>query len=808
MNRVTIIKSVNPDIVCKRYTLGQDGTLTKTAVAHVTEGIAKSVDVPDAQEMVRVLNHVTSKPNLVMCSGAWNNDPGNGATFKVYDERRLATILGSEPGKVPGGVIEHQGELISARLKRGIEPSAWVLLDADNPPGMPEEWAAWSIAERLERFESVLPGISKCERIELRGSSARVLNGSGSKPTTHAWLRVNKPANIALMKAWVGVETVRKGLAFRFNKMSRVHADQVVGVENRTLFDLAVFDTGRLVFCAQPDIQAPGYTLDDAGIVIVNEGGGELDIAWLTQPTREALSDYKAKTGIELDVRVKDGGLSITSLGQLTMDTEITVRGTTKTLREWVADMKAGDKLRCESPFRESHSEAAFIRIDDDGKPFVYDIGNGVTYRMVLLSDMKAPRSDTVDEALDGEVLAADYVTDGRGNIIANAHNITEYLRTQPGFQGIFATDTFANKRVLLSRLPNAKGPRDLKKPMALEERHVVAILSHVQRHAMPKATKAMVYDALELAFRNITIHPVRDYLDSLVWDGRPRLSRWLEIYLGAQPEGQGGERYLEAVGRAWMIAAVARVFKPGCKADNAIILEGAQGIGKSTAASILGGEWFGDNLPHMGTKDASSYLQGLWIVEMAELSNMARAEVEVVKAFMSRTEDRFRPAYARLEISVPRQCVFIGSTNQDSYLKDVTGNRRFWPVRCGEVHQDRLKEDRDQLWAEAVDAFKAGEPWWLNNDVAAVAGERQADRVDNDDAWAGDVLKATEGKEQFGICIAQIMEAMLMEKKDRTRIASVRIANILKADGWEQQGYVSKTLGYGKARRYVRPKG
>ena len=378
MNRITIIKSTNPETVCKRYTKGPEG-LKKTAVANITEGIARGVEVPDAGAMVDLLQKVTSRSDLVIVSGSWLNDDGK--KFNVVDERTLATLLGKEPGKVPGGVLEHNGERISARLKRGITPSCWILLDADNPPGIPDDWARKTIAERLDMWERIVPGISSCERIELRGSSARVLNGSGSKPATHAWLRVNRPQLIGLLKAYIAVEMVNKGLSFSFKKMSRLVQGKVTGIEARSVFDLAVLDTGRLVFCAQPDIQAEGYSLDDAGITVVNEGAGNLDISWLTKPSKDDLKEYKRKTGIEMEVHVNEShGLSIHATGMLTSDTEITVRDETKPLRDWVSELKPGEKLRCEAPFRESQSEAAFIRLGDNGRPFVHDIGNGTTY--------------------------------------------------------------------------------------------------------------------------------------------------------------------------------------------------------------------------------------------------------------------------------------------------------------------------------------------------------------------------------------------------------------------------------------------
>jgi predicted P-loop ATPase len=412
------------------------------------------------------------------------------------------------------------------------------------------------------------------------------------------------------------------------------------------------------------------------------------------------------------------------------------------------------------------------------------------------LTDLRAP--------LVGE----DYIRDGRGTLIANAHNVAEFLKTEPEFKGIFATDTFANKRVLLKQLPNLPGKRLFADALQLTETHLSAILSRVQRRAMPKATKAMLCDALDLAFADTTIHPVKDYLDALEWDERPRLRTWLQVYLGAHASDACEQDYLSSIGKAWMISAVARIYQPGCKADCALILEGGQGIGKSTTAAILAGDWFGDALPHMGTKDAASYLQGLWIIEMAELANMARAEVEVVKAFMSRTEDRFRPAYARLEVSVPRQCVFIGSTNADGYLRDTTGNRRFWPVRCGSIDTKALKADRDQLWAEAVAAYQAGEKWWLDQREAELATKQQAERVDSDEPLAKPILEAVAGKETEGVCISEIMELIFTEKRERNKMVSNQIARFLRAEGWIQDGYVRLSKGYGKQRRFVKQPG
>jgi putative DNA primase/helicase len=227
---------------------------------------------------------------------------------------------------------------------------------------------------------------------------------------------------------------------------------------------------------------------------------------------------------------------------------------------------------------------------------------------------------------------------------------------------------------------------------------------------------------------RDSSIHPVRMFLDFLQWDGEPRLQSWLSKYLNAQAPAL----YLSAVGRKFLASAVARIYRPGCQVDHALVLEGAQGCGKSSTARLLGmrPEWFTDDMPDIHTKDAALQMCGRWIVELGELAAMRKAEFEGFKAFISRPVDVFRPPYGRRTITVPRQSVFIATTNEAAYLRDPTGNRRFWPVRCGRIALDALARDRDQLYAEAVASFRAGEHWHLTSDELAVTAVEQEHRV------------------------------------------------------------------------------
>jgi len=263
---------------------------------------------------------------------------------------------------------------------------------------------------------------------------------------------------------------------------------------------------------------------------------------------------------------------------------------------------------------------------------------------------------------------------------------------------------------------------------------------------------------AVEAVAKDANFHPVRNYLRGLAWDGTQRVAGFAEKYLGAEATD-----YHRNVSRCMFIAAVARIMRPGCKHDHMPILEGAQDKGKSTAIDLLFTPWFTDDLAEFGSKDASMQVGAAWGIEVAELSAMTRSEIERVKAFITRKVDRFRPSYGRRVIEVPRQSVFVGSTNTLAYLKDETGGRRFWPIQCGVIDAEAIRRDRDQLWAEAVALFDAGTPWWLT-DAAAVAeaNEQQADRY-QEDPWQQPIAKYCE--DRTDISIDEILSGLLGDR-------------------------------------------
>jgi len=286
---------------------------------------------------------------------------------------------------------------------------------------------------------------------------------------------------------------------------------------------------------------------------------------------------------------------------------------------------------------------------------------------------------------------------------------------------------------------------------------------------------------AVQVAAKDRTFHPVREYLAGLRWDGIKRIDTWLSLYLGTEPS-----EYAAAVGARWLIQAVARIYRPGVKADTCLILEGPQGILKSTALKTLGDPWFADEIAELGSKDSSLQTRGVWLIELSELDSMNRGEVSKIKGFMSRATDRFRPPYGRRVITSPRQCVFAGSVNHNTYLRDDTGARRFWPVACGSIDIPGLSRDRGQLWGEAVTQYRAGAPWWLNTkELNHQAEQEQAARFEGD-PWQEIISEWLNGRDD--VSVPEVLTRCIEKSPDKWVQADMnRVSRSLRALGLER---------------------
>jgi Virulence-associated protein E/Domain of unknown function (DUF3854) len=306
-----------------------------------------------------------------------------------------------------------------------------------------------------------------------------------------------------------------------------------------------------------------------------------------------------------------------------------------------------------------------------------------------------------------------------KGPILSNLSNCVMALRLAPEWSGVLAYNALKGEIEIKSPAPFGKKPGTA---WADHDNSHVAMWLQSQGINVPSTLAA---EAVDVVCRDETFNPLLEYLDSLEWDGVPRLGTGASRYFGSEKEIHN------IFFKKWMISAVARAKEPGCKADCALILEGIQGKKKSTALNALAGdEFFSDQIATLGSKDASMATRGVWVVELAELESMHRAEIGAVKAFLSVRFDRFRPPYGRQLVTWPRSCVFAGSVNDSRWLRDPTGGRRFWPIKCALLNTKALEDDRGQLWAEAVSEYLDGKPWWIEDDATiAAAEEEQLDR-------------------------------------------------------------------------------
>jgi len=371
---------------------------------------------------------------------------------------------------------------------------------------------------------------------------------------------------------------------------------------------------------------------------------------------------------------------------------------------------------------------------------------------------------------------------DDRGQVLPNLANALTALRQAPELVGIVAHDDMLRHTMMNRPAPGSRAG-NFTQPRPMEDADVSALQEWMQRHELRRLGKEVAAQAVDLVAREHGFHPVRDYLTGLRWDGVARMGKWLSYYLGVELTP-----YTAAIGHWFLIALVARIMRPGCKADYMMVLEGPQGARKSTACAILGGAWFSDSLPDVTAgKDVAVHLNGKWLIEVAEMSALGKAEAAALKAFITRDTERYRPPYGREEIIAPRQCVFIGTTNKSFYLRDETGGRRFWPVKVGEIDTEALRHDRDQLLAEAMEAFNAGARWWPEADFEREHSAPEQEARFEADAWEG-AIKAFLAPRHRTTVPQIATECLGIELTKQDVRETRRITAILERTKWESQ--------------------
>ena len=442
-----------------------------------------------------------------------------------------------------------------------------------------------------------------------------------------------------------------------------------------------------------------------------------------------------------------------------------------------------------------------------------------------IVKDRVAEAGEDFSEALPDDNWQAKLKVTEKGGIASCIENVVVILNGDPVLSGCVAYNEMTHNVVAVRSLPWRKVSGESPWSDADD-----ADLRFYLERIYGLSGKDKIFDGLNVVAMARRFHPVRDYLEGVAWDGVPRLERLLVDFLGADDTP-----YTRAVTRKALIAAVARIYRPGVKFDYMLTIRGRQGLGKSALIAKLGGPWFSDSFTTMQGKDAYEQVQGVWLMEIGELASMKKAEVEQIKLYLSKQIDRFRPAYGRRIQEFPRQCIFIGTTNEEQFLRDKTGNRRFWvvdtPNRPRRDMWSELTPDAvQQVWAEAVALYKKGESLYLPADLEAAARAVQETYEEENpkvgivaqylerllpENWGTMDLYARrmflEGSdhgtvERTTVCTLEIWAEALGQSPDRMdRYASAEVRDImLKLPQWRHQGPAKISAGpYGRQRFY-----
>jgi predicted P-loop ATPase len=372
-------------------------------------------------------------------------------------------------------------------------------------------------------------------------------------------------------------------------------------------------------------------------------------------------------------------------------------------------------------------------------------------------------------------------------NAIADFRNVMIVLRNEPGFATAFAFDEMQQAVIVRAPPPICGDAQPGAACPRFADEEDVSRLQEWMQMVMPKVGRETIHWALEDFARENPVHPLRLMLRTReIGVRQPVLENWLTYALGVP-----NDAYHREVGRRFAIAMVARIMEPGCQCDYMLVLEGPQGELKSQFCRALAGpEYFSDHVPDLRGDQVrmSMHFRGKWLVEFSDLAAFRGAEVELLKATITRRVEIYTPKYGRKERHEPRQCLFIGTTNVDDWIKDETGGRRFWPVKVVSIDLDWLAEYRDQLLAEAVEAYDAGEPWWPDRNFERRVIAPQQDKRQAFDNWTDRVLEMALSLPTVTIALVWNGLGSITHGGDLTKLdmlASKRIANILKKDGY-----------------------
>lgn len=353
------------------------------------------------------------------------------------------------------------------------------------------------------------------------------------------------------------------------------------------------------------------------------------------------------------------------------------------------------------------------------------------------------------------------------------------YLENHPEMNQALAYDAFKMQIMVMNRPAWDRSKGGVWTPRTLRETDFQNAAMWLEKwHMTPKASN--IAGVIQSVAEAHSFDRLREYLDGLKWDRVPRVDTLAHRYLGAEDTP-----YTREISRRFAISAVARALQAGCKVDTMLIIEGPQGLMKSSfLKALFGAEFFTDELSDIGSKDAKMELQGVWCIEIAEMHRLSLAMTTGVKKFLAQSTDRYRPPYGRTVIEAPRRSVMAGTINPDGnpYLKDNTGARRFWPIAASRIDLDAIHRDRDQIWAEAVSLYNDGVKWWVQAENLEMVEAEQADRTDID-IWTDAINRAIEHKKS--VLMSEISQEIGIPIKEATDRHAARIGRIMSSIGW-----------------------
>ena len=471
----------------------------------------------------------------------------------------------------------------------------------------------------------------------------------------------------------------------------------------------------------------------------------------------------------------------------------------------------------------------SFIEMERHARGDKKVTGQRAKERMKELSDEFAGIQDTETTSWMEDL----QMDERRRHFLPSPYNFGLIVKNDPNLKDKVRRDAFRGRDCVCADLPWRKATEAEPFWSNSDDNGLIDYVSKTYQ----LTGKQALLDAADLAMSQRTFHPVREWLETLQWDGVERLDTMLVDYLGAEDND-----LTRAMTRKHFTAAVARVMRPGCKYDHVLTLIGPEGFGKSTLIKTMGGDWFDDSLTCIEGKEGMEQVRGKWLIEFGELTNYKKSTSEAYKAFISKQEDSYRPAYGRKVEIYPRQCVFFATTNESAFLKGDTGNRRFWTVECGVdlVTKDvwtQLESERSQLWAEAVQRYKEGEDLFLPRELEKVAKRRQeghnevaADeragvieafiRKEIPENWdqlsvtqrrayflggaVGDIVSLVETMPRRTITAVEVLTECLGERIDeRTRYRTKEINQILRSFGWLRPVGLRYDKVYGRQRTF-----